>query len=98
MQIGNKNPLFGIGAGDLKQEMRNEFQQKYPEIQKPKMPHNQFISVYAGTGIFGLTLFLFAFFFPLWYKRNYYDVLFSTIHVILFFSFFIVLWPLGTLI
>ena len=31
------------------------------------MPHNQFISVYAGTGLIGLAIFLFALSYPLYW-------------------------------
>lgn len=89
MKIGNTHPWLGVGAGDLKKTVKEVYRQEHPEVSKPKMPHNQFLSVYAGTGLVGLGLFLFAFFFPLFYRRNYHDVLFSTLHMIVFGSFFI---------
>ncbi|MFT5164834.1 MAG: O-antigen ligase [Saprospiraceae bacterium] len=89
LKIGNRNPLIGVGAGDLKAAVKEIYEKEYPDIPKPKMPHNQFLSVYAGTGILGLSIFLFAFFFPLCYRKNYQDVLFTILHVIVFCSFFI---------
>ena len=89
LKIGNQNPLLGVGAGDLKQAVKDFYKNEYPEIPKPKMPHNQFLSVYAGMGMLGLLVFLFAFFYPLFYQRNYKDSLFTILHVIIFCSFFI---------
>lgn len=86
-EIASQSPLIGIGAGDLKQAVAQHYQEKYPELGKPKMPHNQFLSVFAGTGVIGLFLFLFAFFYPLWYRQNYQDILLTILHVILFCSF-----------
>ena len=67
LKIGNKNPLFGVGAGDLKEEIEAYYIEQGIDISTPKLPHNQFISVYAGTGLVGLVLFCVAFFYPLWY-------------------------------
>ncbi|GJM34176.1 MAG: hypothetical protein DHS20C18_31770 [Saprospiraceae bacterium] len=87
MEIGNESPLFGIGAGNLRQEVRNRYAVRYPKVSEPKMPHNQFVSVYAGMGITGLLLFVFAFFYPLVYQKNYRDPLFLAFHVIVLCSF-----------
>ncbi len=88
-EIGNKNPLFGVGAGDLKKEVEEYYATHFIDVSTPKMPHNQFISTYAGTGIFGLLIFCFAFFYPLWYKGNYKDEIFASLHLIVFFSFMV---------
>lgn len=82
-EIGRAHPWFGVGAGDLRREMAA----RYPEGGKIKMPHNQLLTVFAGTGAVGLAVFLIGFFFPLFYRRNYRDPLFLALHVILFFSF-----------
>ena len=87
MQIGNEHPLVGIGAGNLKPEVYRRYAELYPEVEEPKMPHNQFVSVYAGTGIIGLLLFLVAFLYPLFYNKNYRNPLFLGFHVIVFTSF-----------
>lgn len=89
LKIGSRNPIFGVGAGDLKKTIKDIYQEEYPNLPKPKMPHNQLISVFAGTGVIGLLVFLFAFFYPLYYRRNYRDTLFTVLHVIIFGSFFI---------
>ncbi|MBR9922340.1 MAG: hypothetical protein GYB31_16000 [Bacteroidetes bacterium] len=88
LRIGNEHPVFGVGAGDLKKEVKAVYADSFEGKQDPKMPHSQFLSIYAGTGMLGLLLFLFGFFFPLFYKRRYQSLLFLAFHVIIFFSFF----------
>ncbi len=70
LKIGNQYPLLGVGAGDLKQVVKEVYKKEHPEILKPKMPHNQFLSVYAGTGIIGLAVFLFSFFLPTFLSKK----------------------------
>lgn len=64
MEIGNESPIVGVGAGNLRQEVKARYAAQYPEMEQIRMPHNQLISVYAGTGLVGLSVFLFAFFYP----------------------------------
>ncbi len=87
--LASQNPLWGKGAGDLKKEVKRYYQTFYPNISHPKLPHNQFVSVLAGTGIIGFTFFLFAFLFPLKYHHNYRDDFLLVLHVIVFFSFLV---------
>lgn len=89
LEIGNDYPLLGVGAGNLRQEVINRYAQKFQEDMEPKMPHNQLVSIYAGTGFVGLGLFLFAFFFPLFYKKAYRHTLFLSFHIIVFLSFMV---------
>lgn len=65
IEIGNEHPIVGVGAGNLRQEVIDRYTAQYPEMKQIRMPHNQLISVYAGTGLVGLSVFLFAFFYPL---------------------------------
>lgn len=67
LEIGNEHPIVGVGAGNLRQAVRARYAEDYPKIEHVRMPHNQLISLYAGTGLIGLSLFLFAFFFPLYH-------------------------------
>lgn len=87
MDIGNANPLLGVGAGDLKQAVKQVYENKFEGNYNFRMPHNQLLSVYAGTGLFGLALFLTGFFYPLFYKKNYRQPLFLAFHAIVFMSF-----------
>jgi O-antigen ligase len=86
-QIAQENPIFGIGVGDLRQRVETIFQEQYPKVKKPKMPHNQLLSVWAASGLVGLIFFLFAFFYPLFYKKSYHHLLFFALHIIIFVSF-----------
>lgn len=87
LDIGNRHPVFGVGAGDLKQEVERVYATQYPAYQKPKMPHNQLLTVYAGTGIFGLLFFAVAFFLPLYHQKRYRNLLFLGFHLIMLGSF-----------
>lgn len=85
--IAKENALIGVGAGDLKQAVKAVYAEKHPNIEEAKMPHNQLLSVCAGTGIVGLISFLIAFFYPLLSHRNYLDPLFAAFHLLVFTSF-----------
>jgi O-antigen ligase len=88
LEICQKEKWLGVGAGDLRKEVHQIYDQRFPDITDKKMPHNQFISVCAGMGIIGLAIFILAFFFPLFYKKIKPDALFITLHLIIFASFF----------
>ena len=85
-EIGKRNPLIGVGAGDLKEAVEREYTVSYPES-APKMPHNQFVTIFAGTGVIGLGLFILGFFYPILYRKNYRDPLFLALHVVVLVSF-----------
>ncbi|RMF27176.1 MAG: O-antigen ligase family protein [Bacteroidetes bacterium] len=78
---------FGTGAGDLKAEMQRRYAEAFPEGYSFRMPHNQFLSVWAGTGLVGLLLFVIGFFQPLLYRKNYAQPLFLGLHALIFVSF-----------
>ena len=66
-----KAPIFGVGAGNLKKEVHLIYHKKYPDYVQPILPHNQFLFVLAGSGLFGLFFFTIAVFLPLFYSKNY---------------------------
>src|SRR6185295_11809303 len=87
LKIGEKNFLLGVGAGDLQQEA-NKFYLNFPDITEAKrLPHNQFVWVFASTGIIGLLIFCWGIFFPLFYKRNFANPLFACLYIIVISSF-----------
>ncbi|MFN8310929.1 MAG: O-antigen ligase family protein [Chitinophagales bacterium] len=61
-----ENFWFGTGAGDIAQESDRMGGQLFPSLsaESRKMPHNEFLWMWAATGIFGLLTFCFAFLFP----------------------------------
>ncbi|MBK8191969.1 MAG: O-antigen ligase family protein [Lewinellaceae bacterium] len=89
-QIWRENPLLGAGAGDVPAEVQRVVKQHYPDyMDAPKLPHNQFVYILAGTGLLGLTLSLVAFLTPLimgQYRRFY---LFSAFQMLVFMSFLV---------
>ncbi|MCC6725077.1 MAG: O-antigen ligase family protein [Saprospiraceae bacterium] len=89
LDIGREHPLLGIGAGDLKREMQQRYDAKAAGDYQFRMPHNQFVTIFAGTGAVGLALFLVGFFFPLFYRKNWRNPLFLALHGVIFTSFFV---------
>ena len=87
--IFRSSPIFGTGAGNLKKAVEEKFQSAEVEYWETLMPHNQFIFVMAATGIVGLIIFLFAFFFPLIYQQRYKSFLVSTFYFMLFVLFIV---------
>ncbi|NJN77162.1 MAG: O-antigen ligase family protein [Saprospiraceae bacterium] len=88
MEIGNENPWFGIGIGNLDNEVKRIYTEKYPDF-IVKRPHNQLLFFYAAIGIIGTIAFLLFFLYPLFYQKNYKDELFLAFYVIIFLSFMV---------
>lgn len=89
VEIGNKSPWLGCGYGDLWNEIQNTYASVFPAEKEYKIPHNQFVMIYAGLGIIGLSMFVFTFLFPLFYQKNYQDWYFLALHLIVFCSFLV---------
>lgn len=70
-QLWREQPMLGTGAGGLRQAVVTQFEERYADRAHPLMPHNQYLYVAASTGLLGLAIFLFSFFFPLFYRRHY---------------------------
>jgi O-antigen ligase len=80
-EIVKANPILGIGAGDIPQEMtRLNRQKQLPDLDF-KHPFNQWLVTAASTGLVGLVISLWAFFYPLFKDRYYRRPLFLSIHV-----------------
>lgn len=88
IELGKEHMFFGTGAGDLKKEIKSRYENELAGKYNFRMPHNQLISIFAGTGIIGLIIFIAAFFFPLFYKNNFRQPLFLALHAVIFMSFF----------
>ena len=83
-QVAQENLVFGVGAGDLKDRMRTAY--ATAGDRPPRMPHNQLLTVLAGTGVLGLLLYLTALLVPLFSKQHYRQPLFLAFHVVIFTS------------
>ena len=89
IKVGNQNPVFGVGMGDLMIEMKKIYHRDYPGFSDFKIPHNEWVMTYASTGGAGLILFGIAFFVPFFYQKNYKNVLFSCFYLLIFLSFMV---------
>lgn len=69
--IHREHPLAGIGYGNIRAEVERRFAQDYPGRPQALLPHNQFLFILAASGYIGLSVFVFAYLFPLFYQRNY---------------------------
>ena len=93
MKIGfdllKEKPIFGIGTGDIKQAVHQQYKLNYPDRSTYKMPHNQFLSIGITNGITGLLIFIFAFIYPLSQKKYRNEPLFVILFVTTMFSFMV---------
>ena len=83
MEIYKQSPIIGVGAGDLKDELRAYYTKEHPKL-KMKLPHNQFVTVAASYGLVGLLFFLISIFSPLVYKKNYKNLFFLAFNLFVF--------------
>ncbi len=66
IEISNQTSLFfGCGLGDIEDLNNKIFKEKYPEIEKKIIPHNQFLYYLAAIGLIGTIIFAICFYFPL---------------------------------
>jgi len=84
--IFKANPIFGVGIGDLKEEMALAYQQNYPS-QKVMYPHNMFLTILAGMGLPALLIFMIAFSWPLLRWKNSGSLLFLFFYLSIGLSF-----------
>lgn len=75
LNVYRSAPMIGVGVGDLKDQLKDYYLSKHPSL-KMKLPHNQFVTVAATYGIFGLLLFMISILSPVFYRKNYKDTLF----------------------
>lgn len=88
MEIFREHPLIGAGIGDLRVEMKKKLDAAPEHPRDVLLPHNQFVFVASGTGMFGLLIFIFAIVLPLSRKRLLTNWLFICFHIIIISSFF----------
>jgi len=89
-EIISRHPWTGTGVGDLLQESKQVSKELFPAITNDddrKMPHNEFIWIWAACGIFGLLAYCVAFFYPLVASFHYRNWLFGILYIIFFTSF-----------
>lgn len=85
-----RDPLLGIGAGDLPIEVQMMANDHYPNYSlDPRLPHNQFIYILCGTGLLGLLLSLIALLAPITVRAARQFYLFATFQLMMFVSFLV---------
>jgi O-antigen ligase len=88
MELFREHFWTGVGVGDLEQEMKLKLDAAPEHPRDELLPHNQFLFVGASAGIFGLLMFCFAIFLPLFNRKNINNVLFVCFYIIILSSFF----------
>lgn len=81
-QLFIKNPIAGVGIGDLRSEMQATYQASQ-KVSRKKFPHNQYVFVLAGCGIIGGLIFFVGFFYPLAFSNPPARSLFIVIYLLL---------------
>ena len=90
VEVWKKATWLGVGAGDLPMEVQRVVNDGYPHYTlDPKLPHNQYLYILAGTGLLGLLLSLAAFVAPLVPRRNRQSYLLGAFQTIVFVSFLV---------
>lgn len=84
LSLIKEHPFLGVGNGDLSSELEKKYKELgYPEMARMGIdPHNQYLVVFAETGILGLLILLWMLGTLLWYgfkKRNFLVVFFALI-------------------
>ena len=90
VEIISRHPYTGTGAGDMLAESKRVSRELFPNMTNDddrKMPHNEFIWIWAATGIFGLIAYCVAFFYPFMASARYRNWLFGLLAIIFFTSF-----------
>ena len=74
-EIIKENLFFGVGTGDVKNELKKKYNTESLAIAKEKgyNAHNQFFETFLGVGIPGIAVLLFILFTPFFRKINFYD-------------------------
>lgn len=88
IEVARTQPLIGVGAGDIRNEMNDLYTRNTQEdTVKSKMPHNQFIYMWAATGILGLCVFLISALYPWFSRQRYKHMLFTVFLSMMLFAF-----------
>ncbi len=90
IDLGKKNPLLGVGLGDIKDTTNDYLAENYPGLKDlDLLPHNQFIFYFAVSGFIGLFAFILCAFVPGLYYSAYRDYFFMSITIIFISSFLV---------
>ncbi len=90
MQIIKKNPLIGVGTGDIQHAFDDEYEKTNSPLSKDLRfrSHNQFLSIAVSFGLIGLIWFMFSLIYPMIKLNMTFDYLYITFLIITIVSFF----------
>ncbi|MEM9837001.1 MAG: O-antigen ligase family protein [Bacteroidota bacterium] len=88
LELWQDHPWMGVGTGNLRQEMDRLYAERLPGVEG-KRPHNQYVSILAGSGIFGFILFMAASLLLVFGRGRWRDPVFFGVSAILFTSFMV---------
>ena len=73
MHIIKKNPIFGVGTGDIKKMLANQYEKddSILNLKFRKFTHNQYVTFATTLGIVGFLWIGFAIFFPFFKNKKY---------------------------
>lgn len=92
VEMAKENIWLGVGAGDILKEAKSKHQQLFPNVaedESRKMPHNEFLWTICVSGSVGLSLFLFAWIYPILYFRKEVSISFIIIQIVFAVSFMV---------
>lgn len=81
-EIAKENWIFGVGTGDIINEIEKKHTQLHPDMDKRYWLriHNQFLSFFATFGIMGILYFLYLFGYGFYFQKNsFLAIMFLTI-------------------
>ena len=90
IEIIRHYPLTGTGVGDLQKESKAYSHAMFQNMQNEddrKMPHNEFIWIWAASGVFGFLAYCVAFFYPFLMNFRRRNWLFTILFILFFSSF-----------
>jgi len=88
VSIIKEHPFFGVGTGDIQDSLNDYFKNEVSEMGSEfrHHTHNQYLSYFITSGVFGFLLFLWAVFYPLKLNRKHSKILLLA-HIVLLISF-----------
>jgi len=89
LKIGQRNLWTGVGTANLKDSVEHYYKENYESTQMSKLPHNQFVWIFASNGLVGLIFFVICIFLPLFYAQNYKDSYLWTFYAVMLSSFMV---------
>ena len=90
INIISDNFLFGVGTGDLEDAFYNEFNKMNSALDYRYRyhAHNQYLGIFVGLGLFGVIVFIFGLFYPVYVLSGFKDYFFGVFFIIMLVSMF----------